>query len=144
MVVKSHPKVFAIIVCSMYSLMNIINFPHIHCDGFPLQFSIVIETQCLDCNGFLMPPACKQIATHIANSVLQIKKLLINYGHYHIFCPGVIMTIPENQSVWSVVLLLQDLIRGFIQVKLVHNYASSVAKSQFSFRLKLELLIKID
>lgn len=48
MVVKSHPKVFTIIVCSMYSLMNIINFPHIHCDGFPLQFSIVIETQCLD------------------------------------------------------------------------------------------------
>ena len=102
MVVKSHPKVFTIIVCSMYSLMNIINFPHIiHYNRFPLQFSIVIETQCLDCNGFLMPPACKQIATHIANSVFQIKKLLINYGHYHIFCPGVIMTIPENQSVWS-------------------------------------------
>ena len=101
MVVKSHPKVFTIIVCSMCSLMNIINFPYFILDGLPIQFSIVIVTQCLDCNDCLMPPSCKQIAAYIANTVLQIKKLLINYGHYHIFCPGVIMTVPENQSVWS-------------------------------------------
>ena len=93
--------------------------------------SIVIVTECLVCNDCLITSSCKQIADYIANSVLQIKKLLINYGYHHIFCPGVVMTILEN--------LAQNLIKGFIHVKLVHNNASSVAKNQFSLVLKREL-----
>ena len=85
--------------------------------------------------------SCKQIDAHVANPVFEIKKLLINYGHYRIFCPGVIMIVPENQSVWS--LFVSGSHQGFIHVKLVHGYASSVARTQFSIRLQLERLIKI-
>ena len=101
MVVKSQLKVLSIIgiVCPMWSLMNIINFLHICAIVTPDVYCD--STECLVCNDCLITSSCKQIADYIANSVLQIKKLLINYGYHHIFCPGVVMTILENQSVWS-------------------------------------------